>query len=67
VWRGRGEGGSRIIRSEIHTLINSVWSKEELPEQWKEPLIVPIYKKGNKIDFSNYGGTKVYPPSCNQG
>jgi hypothetical protein len=27
---------------------------EELPEEWKESIIVPIYKKGNKTDCSNY-------------
>jgi hypothetical protein len=25
-----------------------------LPEQWKESIIVPIYKKGNKNDCSNH-------------
>jgi len=28
-------------------LINFIWNKEELPEQWKESIIVPIYKKGD--------------------
>jgi len=37
------KGGSKIIRSEIHNLINSIWSKEELPEDWKESVIAPIY------------------------
>jgi hypothetical protein len=36
--------------SEIHKLVNSIWNKEELPEQWKESIIVPIYKKGDKTD-----------------
>jgi len=31
--------------SEGHKIINSIWNKEELPEQWKESIIVPIYKK----------------------
>lgn len=26
----------------------------ELPEQWKESIIVQIYKKGDKSDSSNY-------------
>jgi hypothetical protein len=34
-------------------LINSIWSKEELPDQ-KESIIVPIHKKGDKTDCSNY-------------
>jgi hypothetical protein len=40
--------------SVIHKLINSVWNKEELPDQWKESVIVPIHKKGDKTDCNNY-------------
>jgi hypothetical protein len=50
------KAGSSKICSEIHKLINSVWNKEELPEQWKESVIVPIYKKDDKTDCSNYRG-----------
>ena len=32
----------RTICSEIHKLINYFWNKEELPEEWKESIIVPI-------------------------
>jgi hypothetical protein len=42
------KAGGRIIRSEIHKLIISIWNKEELFEEWKESVIVPIYKKGDK-------------------
>jgi hypothetical protein len=45
--------------SETHKLINSIWSKEELPQQWKEYSIVPSYKKGDKTDCSNYTGILV--------
>jgi hypothetical protein len=40
---------------EIHKLINSVWNKEELPDQWKESSIVTIYKTGDKTGCSNCG------------
>ena len=46
--------GSRKNRSEIHKLINSIWNKEESPEEWKKSIIVPIYKKGDKTDCSYY-------------
>jgi hypothetical protein len=39
--------------SAIHKLINSVWSKEELPDQWKESIIVPIHEKSDKTDCNN--------------
>ena len=44
--------GSRKIRCEILELINSVCRKEELPEEWKEAIIGPIYKKGDKTDHN---------------
>ena len=47
--------GSRTICFEIHKLTNSVWNQEKLPGEWKESIIVPIYKKGDKTDYSNYG------------
>ena len=30
-----------------------------LPEQWKESIIVPIYKKGEKTNCSNYRGISL--------
>jgi hypothetical protein len=50
------KAGGRIIRSEIHKLMISIWNKEELPEEWKESVIVPNSKKGDKTDCSNYRG-----------
>jgi hypothetical protein len=60
------KAGGKTIYSVIHKLYNSVCNKEELPEHWKESIIVPIYKKGNKTDCSNYRGihTQFYPTSC---
>jgi len=34
---------------------------EELPEEWKELMMVPIYKKGDKIDCSNCRGISLLP------
>jgi hypothetical protein len=48
------QAGGEILLSEIHKLINSVWNKEKLPDQWKESIIVPIHKKCDKTDCNNY-------------
>jgi len=68
------KAGGKTICCEIHKLIISIWKREELPEEQKELIIVPIYKKGDKTDCSNYKAyhfcqlcTKFYPTSCCQG
>jgi len=54
------KAGWRTVRSDIHNLIISIWNKE-LPEEWKESIIVPIFKKGDKTDCSNYRGMSLMP------
>jgi len=48
------KAGGRTIRFDISKLTNSTWNEEELQEEWKELIILPIYKKGDKTDCSNY-------------
>jgi hypothetical protein len=52
------KAGGSTISSEIHKHINSI-CKEKLPEQWKESVIVPVYKKDDKTDCSNYHGISL--------
>jgi hypothetical protein len=53
------KAGSETLYSEIHRLICCIWNKEELPQQWKESIIAPIHKKGDKTDFNNYQGISL--------
>jgi len=53
------KAGSRTIRFEIQKRNISIWNKEELPEEWKESFVLPIYKKGDKTDCSNYRGISL--------
>jgi len=64
------KAGGKTTHYKIHKLIISMWNKEELPEEWKESIIVPIYKQVDKTDCSNYRAhhfcqlrTKFYPTS----
>jgi hypothetical protein len=58
------KAGGRKIRCEIHELINSIWNKEELPEDWKGSIIVPIYK-GDKTDCNIYRDISLLSTTLN--
>jgi len=51
--------GGRKFRSEIHILTNSIWNKEELPQEWRNSIILSIYKKENKTDISTNTGSSL--------
>jgi hypothetical protein len=58
------------LLSAIHKLINSIWNMEELLDQWKESIIVPVYEKAIKLTAIIVMGcycyqlqTKFYPVS----
>jgi hypothetical protein len=54
------QAGGKILLSVIHKLINSVWNKEKLPDQWKEAIIVPVHKKATKLAVIIIAGYHCY-------
>jgi retron-type reverse transcriptase len=40
-----------------------IWNKEELPHQCKESTVVPVHKKGDRSECSNYGSIPLLPTS----
>jgi sorting nexin-29 len=59
------QAGGETLLSELHKLINSIWNREQFPEQWKEYIIILVYKKGDRIDCSNYQGVSLLSASYN--
>jgi len=48
-------GGNKLL-NRIYELLRLIWEEEKLPEEWKETIIVPIHKKGDRDRCENYGG-----------
>jgi hypothetical protein len=53
------KAGSRTILSQITSLIDSIWNKEELLEEWKDSIIATISLKGDKTESNNYRGISL--------
>ena len=57
----------RILLSDLNAKLGRenvlIWDKEELPQEWKESITVPVHKKGDRIDCNNYRGISLLSTS----
>lgn len=37
--------GSKALTSELTKILGAIWERKEIPKDWREPVIVPTYKK----------------------
>lgn len=50
--KNMGEEGTVLLLK----ICNKVWKEEQVPKDWEMGLIIPIHKKGDTKDCSNYRG-----------
>ena len=55
VWK---RGGKRL-QEKLHELIVDIWRKEQMPQNWNDAIIVPIFKKGSRKECGNYRGISL--------
>jgi len=48
-------GGNKLL-NRIYELVRQIWEEECIPEEWKETIIVPIHKRGDRDRCENYRG-----------
>jgi hypothetical protein len=46
--------GGDILNKYLYKVISEIWTKEEMPVDWKVGLICPVYKKGDPLECKNY-------------
>jgi hypothetical protein len=51
--------GGRTVCCVIHKVIKYILNKEELLEQWKDLVILPVCKKYYKTQCSNFHGVSL--------
>ena len=50
------KNASQEIKKRLDALICTLWRDEKMPDDWKVGLIIPLFKKGNKMKCENYQG-----------
>ena len=46
--------GGRTLKQKLYKLIPMIWNNDQVPQQWYEGIICPVYKKGNRLHWNNY-------------
>ena len=39
----------------LHSVCQQIWKTQQWPQDWKRSVFIPIPKKGNAKEYSNYG------------
>ena len=39
----------------LHSICQQIWKTQQWPQAWKSSVFIPIPKKGNTKEYSNYG------------
>ena len=39
----------------LHSICQQIWKKQQRPQDWKRSVFIPVPKKGNAKECSNYG------------
>jgi len=48
--------GENELLNRMYELLRQIWEEERIPEEWKETIIVPIHKRGDRDRRENYRG-----------
>ena len=43
----------------LHSICQQIWKTQQWPQDWKRPVFIPILKKGNAKECSNYHMTAL--------
>jgi len=43
----------------VHRLCSMAWEQEQIPSDWKSAVIIPVHKKKDTLDCSNYRGISL--------
>lgn len=51
--------GGEALHQAISELCQNIWNDEEFPEEWNKAIVVPLHKKGDKLNCNNFRGISL--------
>ena len=51
-------GGEVVVRW-LHSVVNVVWRTGVVPKDWRKALVIPVHKKGSRMQCTNYHGISL--------
>ena len=48
------KAGGKPMTEMLHKIVNAIWVHEKTPKDWARMLVIPIHKKGDKLNPGNY-------------
>jgi hypothetical protein len=48
----------------MYELVRQILEEERIPEEWKQTIIVPVHKRGNRDRCENYRGIALGKKFC---
>ena len=53
------KAGGELVADWVAKVLNIIWREGVAPSDWKNAVIVLMYKKGSKLDCTNYKGISL--------
>ena len=50
------KAGGDVVVERLHSLFKKVWLSEVIPEDWQCGVVIPLHKKGDRMNLDNYRG-----------
>uniref|UniRef100_A0A8D9ELZ3 Craniofacial development protein 2 n=1 Tax=Cacopsylla melanoneura TaxID=428564 RepID=A0A8D9ELZ3_9HEMI len=53
------KSGGEAVQKFVYKLILKIWKMETIPSEWNEAVVIPLHKKGDKLQCTNYRGISL--------
>ena len=53
------KAGGEVVVEWLHRIMNRAWMSSMVPDDWRKALVVPVHRKGSKMQCKNYRGISL--------